>query len=124
MCQRPCWGMPEDIQKLIDAGYSNRLMLDYWVGDHYEHGGNIEILCPALKGFENGHAPWMPRDERGCTFWNHLELCDLHDKDLKPFEGKMAMHDKESSQYHQQVAMAWNNPEAQQIVQKWKDRNG
>ena len=33
MCYHtPCIGTPEDISKLLDAGYAKNLMLDWWVG--------------------------------------------------------------------------------------------
>ena len=33
MCKyRPCWGTPEELEKIIEAGFSNRLMMDYWAG--------------------------------------------------------------------------------------------
>lgn len=30
MCERPCWPSPEDAERLIDAGYGDKLMLDFW----------------------------------------------------------------------------------------------
>lgn len=123
MCKRPCWGTPADIQKIIDAGHGNRLMLDYWVGDHYSGKGDIYILSPATKDDESGTASFWPHSEDGCTFWNKDGLCDLHDKGLKPTEGKEAHHSVKSEGLHRKVAMSWNNPQAEALVERWKQEN-
>jgi hypothetical protein len=123
MCKRPCWGTPADIQNIIDAGYGKRLMLDYWVRSEDE-GGYIYILSPALKNFEDQQAPWMPRDDEGCTFWNKDQLCDLHDKGLKPTEGKLAIHDMSDNltgKNHGKMAMSWDTDEGRKLVEEWKN---
>ena len=45
MCHAPCLGTPEDMQKLLDAGFGKRLMFD-------DLPGGEDLIKPALKGFE------------------------------------------------------------------------
>lgn len=115
MCQRPCWPTPEEAQKLIDAGYGDRLMNDYWC----RKGGDIQILSPACKGSENGFAPFWPTG--GCTFQDKDGLCELHNLDLKPLEGRKALCKGRTPKYlHEKIAKMWDNPEAQELVGKWR----
>jgi len=44
---RPCWGTPEDMGRLLDAGYADRLMLDWFA----KNGGvDYYIVAPASRG--------------------------------------------------------------------------
>lgn len=138
MCSRPCWPTPEEANKLIQKGYANKLMLDYW--NYYEDdwGGNIEILCPANPGYEGEDAPsteafsvfdmLSPTDlTSGCIMQNEKTgLCELHDKKLKPIEGRLNHHseviggDDIINQTHEAVAMLWKSKEGLNIINKWK----
>ncbi len=81
MCQVPCLGTPEDIERLVDAGYTDRLRPTDW-------------LVGALVGITDGPVSMIqPGTENGwCTFY-HNGLCELHDKGLKPTEGRLTRHD-------------------------------
>lgn len=122
MCERPCWGTPEDLQKIIDAGYSNRLMLDWWNASEDIDKGFF-ILAPALKGAEGKAAPFNPKSKEGCTFFNN-GLCDLHSLGLKPSEGKLASCNKKHSAkeigLHEEVARTWENETSQLFAEKWR----
>lgn len=104
MCRnRVCWPTPEEAKALIDAGYGARLMMDYWVSDP-----DINILCPAISGYESQQAPWTPTGR--CTFFTDEGLCEINH--LKPLEGKKARHDlyennKDMAQLHGAVASLW-----------------
>jgi hypothetical protein len=109
MCKdRPCWGTPEDIKKIIDAGFRDRLMFDYWSGDP-----DIYMLAPALVGYEGKNAPWWPNGK--CTFLDQNDRCELHDLNLKPLEGRVAccpdkrVGGESHRKLHYDVAMTWNN---------------
>lgn len=117
MCQRPCWPTPEEAQKLIDAGYGDRLMNDYWARTK----GDIQILSPASKGYEGRMTPFWPGG--GCTFQDEDGLCELHDLGLKPMEGRKALcKDRTPKKLHEKMAKMWDNPEAQELVDKWWKR--
>lgn len=124
MCTRPCWGTPKEINKLINLGYGDRLMLDFWGGSG--KCKDIEILCGAIKGREGRKSGFWPRDQKGCTFWND-GLCDLHSKKLKPIEGRLANcetveteDDDGEPSVHEEVAKLWNTEYARKVVAKWK----
>ena len=118
MCQRPCWPTPEEAKKLIDAGYASRLMEDYW----YRSEGDIKILCPALKGYENRFTPFWPIGQ--CTFQDENGMCELHDKGLKPLEGRESLcHDRTPENLRDKIVAIWDSSEAQKLVEEWeKDR--
>lgn len=81
MCRVPCLGTPEDIEKLVDAGYADRLKPTEWM-----------VAC--LIGLADAPISMVqPETVNGwCTFY-HNGLCELHDKGLKPTEGKLSRHD-------------------------------
>jgi hypothetical protein len=122
MCKRPCWGTPDDIQKIIDAGYEDRLMKDFW-GSSQE--GNIYILSPALKGSESKASPFFPESELGCTFFD-CGKCQLHNKKLKPTEGKLASctesEYKTDPTVHELVALKWDTDKGRKMVKDWCEK--
>lgn len=80
LCHTPCIGTPEDIEKLINAGYGDRLAPSLW-------------CVGMLNGLTRTPIKMiMPiREESGwCTFRLPDGLCELHEKGLKPLEGKLA----------------------------------
>lgn len=80
LCHTPCLGTPEDIEALIQKGYGDRLVFTSW-GVGVLAGLTdkvIKMVQPRLE--PNG---W-------CTFRREDGLCELHDKGLKPLEGKLA----------------------------------
>lgn len=101
-CRTPCLGTPEDIIKLIDAGYEDRLSLTEW------WAGVIMGLCDAPLQMiqatieENGY----------CTFFNN-GLCELHDKGLKPTEGKLSHHSLSIDNFNPKKSISWL------VAQEW-----
>ena len=81
MCHVPCLGTPEDIERLVDAGYTDRLRPTEW-------------LVGALVGLTDGPISMVQPMVEGdwCTFY-HNGLCELHDKGMKPTEGRLSRHD-------------------------------
>ena len=79
-CLTPCLGTPEDIWRLIEAGYEERLRITFWA---------VGMLVGAIP------FPILRVDalqtERGCIFWKN-GLCELHDLNLKPTEGRLSYH--------------------------------
>lgn len=108
MCRtRPCWGTPEEIAAIKAAGYADRLMLDWWVGVP-----RIDIPAPAIQGYEGKSAPERPRGR--CTFLTADDLCELHDKGLKPAEGRKACCKSDTPvDTHHEVAMTWASHQAE-----------
>lgn len=121
MCEhRPCWGTPDEIQNLIDLGYANKLMIDYWVGNfsdrEYE---DTYVVSPAIAGYEKGNAPFW-RDGR-CTFLTSRELCEIHK--YKPSEGKKGNGCNTITlpfNIHERVAMSWDTPKGREVVSNFE----
>ena len=116
MCHSPCCGTTEDINKLMDAGYADRLMLD-------DLAGGPHMIKPALKGFEGNRSPWAVQSNEGCTFWKDGK-CELHDLGLKPIQGKLAFHgntNKQCEYIQDLIENSWDDHEsAYQVIEKWK----
>lgn len=120
MCHAPCCGSVEDFEKLIDEGFAHRLMFDNLPS--ILDGGNF--LKPALKGHEGKQAPWQTRSLRGCTFWNESGKCDLHNKGLKPLQGKIANHSEDMGDKIDLFAEIskedWESERGLRLIDKWK----
>jgi hypothetical protein len=69
---RPCWGTPQEIQKIIDAGFGDKLMLDCWAApdsadmiDGYAH--NLMSAQEARNPQDMKKGFYLYRDEEtGC----------------------------------------------------------
>jgi len=123
MCERrPCWGTLEETKKLINSGFADRLMVDYWVGtEGLSIDGNVYLVSPAIKGFEGGFAPDRPVGV--CTFLGFDNKCYLHDLGLKPQEARMVSHDTknaDSFNLRKSIVETWNTAEGQDVVESWK----
>lgn len=95
-CRTLCLGTPEDIMKLIEAGYEDRLAPTSWhVGMLLGvHDRPIEMVQARIE--DNG---W-------CTFY-HDGLCELHDKGLKPTEGRLSHHSINLDNFVPRKSLAW-----------------
>lgn len=119
MCRRPCWPTPKEAEALIQAGFADRLMLDY----HRDLKG--PILSPAYVGREGKEGLFpMLIDNPRCTFLDQNGLCMLHDKGLKPLEGRIATCREQDRTYlprelHLAVGKTWQVPAAHAIIQEW-----
>src|SRR5580658_5289718 len=122
MCKRPCWGTPEDIEKLIEAGHGGKLMLDYYFNSPRENDHTTFLLAPALKGYEGKCAPYVPHTEAGCTFWKYGK-CVLHNNKLKPLGGKLAHH-SQNNMINEQVMSTWETDKGKYLVKQWCGERG
>ncbi len=118
MCQhRPCWPTPDDARRLIETGYADRLMVDWWFDR--ERDKTIYLLTPAIAGRESGEAPAHPEGQ--CTFLDADGLCRLHDSGLKPTEGQIALCGNRTPEgLHEQIARTWNAVDAQTLIDQWE----
>lgn len=100
-CKTPCIGTPDDILKLIDAGYGDRLKMTYWCVGLIM--GKINYMVPMVQAIQT---------DDGCTFF-HNGRCELHAKGLKPTEGRLSYHTitKENIKFGRMLS--WN------VVQEW-----
>lgn len=112
MCHHtPCIGTPDDILKLLDAGYAKNLMLDWWIGETSKEESiksslgiskptklskkdrfnpfeeDVEYIIPAIIGYEGIRSPFAKHGKCNLLINNQ---CSLHDKGLKPTQGSYA----------------------------------
>lgn len=80
LCRTPCIGTPEDIERLIAAGYGDRLASTAWGVGMLAGLTDRPVMMLAPRREDNG---W-------CTFRTSDGLCELHAKGLKPTEGRLA----------------------------------
>ena len=122
MCEhRPCWGTPNDVEKMMaqEPDLAKRLQEDYWVSTP----DDIRVPSPAVKGYEGRRAPLFPQGV--CTFLEN-GLCTLHDKGLKPLEGRVATCKKGAkiTKMHEEmradIVQSWNTPEGKATLAKWR----
>lgn len=93
-CQHPCWGTPEDMQKIIDAGFIKRCQVQVY--------GNIMFITPLLDKKKNA-----------CTFFTN-GLCELHDSGLKPTVGKLSHHSTDLQAFNPKKSIA------KFVLDEWK----
>lgn len=94
-CHTPCLGTPEDIERLINAGYKDRLAPTEWVVGMIFGLIDHPVLMVQAK-IENG---W-------CTFY-HDGKCELHEQGLKPTEGKLSHHSIRIDNFDPKKSLSW-----------------
>jgi hypothetical protein len=123
MCETtPCWGTPQEMKKIIDAGLGDRLGIVTW------HGwGKSDVLAPARRGDEGEEQRLSIFDRKmPCTFYREGK-CELHDKGLKPIEGRTAIHHGHPGYdlcdgLRKELGDMWDSPEGKQVMSDWKTR--
>lgn len=105
MCHTPCLGTPQDILALIDAGYADKLCYTEWA-------------VGVILGFTPDIMAMVQIKEEGdwCVFY-HDGLCELHDKGLKPTEGRLASHEAYPRELNPMYNLTF------QVAKEWNDDN-
>ena len=107
-CKTPCLGTPEDILRLIKAGYKERLAMTHWWVGIARGKLDFPVIMIQARQEENGY----------CTFF-HDGLCELHDLGLKPTEGRLSHHSITKENFKFGKSLSWN------VAKEWMDmRNG
>lgn len=114
----PCWPTPNEAEKIIAAGLGRRLMNDYWVGD--DMFPETHLVGPAIRGIEGYIAPYFKAGP--CTFLTKDKKCELHDKGLKPLEGRTAccQTDSTSDAVRRHIVKLWNEPKGKVVLTGWR----
>ena len=105
-CKQPCWGTPEDMQKIIDAGFSKRCMVQ-------------------LSSERMFITPLFDKDKQACTFFTN-GLCELHDSGLKPTVGKLSHHTTKLEDFNPKKSIAkfvldeWDGFDETKIIKMFK----
>ena len=132
LCKRQCLGTPQDILRLMKAGYTTRLNPTLWeagvlMGVVREPVSLIQAEC--LDGAWGGLLDVGANSH--CTFYTKDGLCELHDKGLKPTEGRLSHHSirldnfKRNKSISWAVVQEWLNPDnadvVEEIVRRYKE---
>lgn len=99
----PCLGTPEDIEKIIDAGYKDRIYPTDWGAGIF-----MKITTEVIEMYQAEHT------NTGCTFFKD-GLCELHDKGLKPTEGRLSHHTHKIETFDKKKSLSWN------VAKEWID---
>lgn len=139
MCYHtPCIGTVDDLERLIDAGYAKKLMLDYWCGIPEEHSSpdrenpftsDVMYLVPAITGLEGKTAPFARHGK--CTMLVDNQ-CSIHASGLKPIQGKLACckverlykDDKGQDQdidERMPILHTWNTQRGKDLIKRWRE---
>ena len=102
-CHTPCLGTPQDILKLIKAGYADRLAWTEWAAGMAM--GCTDHIVGMVQAIQK---------DGWCTFF-HDGLCELHDKGLKPTEGKLSHHSICLDNWTPKKSLSWN------VAKEWED---
>lgn len=92
-----CLPTPDEARRLIRAGYATRLATYHFAG--------LSFVGPAPAGRE-GALNLTHTRYGACTFFRE-GLCELHDKGLKPLEGRIAHHDRHWLDVRLEVEQHW-----------------
>lgn len=95
-CRIPCLGTPEDIWRLIESGYQDRLRITFWCVGMIM--GKLSFPILMVQAYQTSH---------GCVFWKD-GLCELHDSGLKPTEGKLSHHIVTEENLIFEKSLSWN----------------
>lgn len=111
-CRTPCLGTPEDILRLIKAGYGDKLKPTLWyVGVLV---GHLKYPIPMIQAIQTA--------EDWCIFRDADGLCSIHDLGLKPAEGKLSHHSIAPENYvfvkslSYNVAKEWLREENNELI--------
>jgi len=113
MCKRAsCLGTPSDILAIAEAGFADCLTPVTLAAGLKDNIPMVDLVI--MPDFE--------KEKGACTFFNDGK-CELHDKGLKPLEGRLAECKKKFYKADQMpheylIAHSWNNPRNQPIIAK------
>ncbi|KKK49126.1 hypothetical protein LCGC14_3138210, partial [marine sediment metagenome] len=121
--RRPGWMTPAEARALIDAGHSDKLMLECWLPTGYE-GEEVQLLAVAVRGSESGIATFDPCG--CCTFLSSGERCEIYE--LRPLECALSVacdDERTTEAYLPQLVVevyeAWQPDDSQALVDEWKE---
>lgn len=121
MCkQQVCFPTPDDVIKLVEAGYGEKLHLS--VVAHYR--SQLEAVIAIGKfGSDFSKINLVPviiqqrkKENGSCIFLDENELCQLHNLGLKPTEGKLAIHNDFNSNLRYEIEELWLQPENKHVL--------
>jgi len=151
MCKkaRPCMGTPEEFDKIIDAGFADKLRIDHWTGlpesskikleDIKDDNPFAELLKEVYKHQQKNPNPHeedvlmlsggTPHDKDYYSVWlptgtcrllTEDNKCMLHDLGLKPEQGRESCCKNDNSHKNLHYANLWATEEGKAVIEKFK----
>lgn len=118
---RPGWPTPEEVERLMDQGHANRLMLDHWSGG--EDGKEHYLLVPAVDEHGGGLAPFNPIGR--CTFLTDAERCEIHESGAKPLGCRATMACRRPPRRRAASIVAlWDGEAGAAAIARWRELTG
>lgn len=116
MCSHvPCWGTPDEIMGLLELGYGDKMMLDYYEKEFIR----IDIVCPATIMACGKVASWNRYGD--CVMLNSDGLCTIHSVG-KPIEGRVASCERGSTHnVRRSLATLWDTDHGKTVVELWEE---
>lgn len=102
----PCLGTPQDIMALVDAGYADVIYPTDW-----KVGQMMGITDKVVPMFQ-----LEQRKDGSCVLFKD-GLCTIHEKGLKPTEGKLSHHSYDVDNFVAKKSLGWN------IAKTWMDED-
>jgi len=99
-----CLGTPQDIKKIIDAGYGDKIKPTTWKAGRMLGVTQDDVFMFASE-----------QTEKGCIFFVD-GLCQLHDKGLKPTEGRLSHHSTKLENFKPAKSISWN------VAKTWNEQ--
>lgn len=103
-CHTPCLGTPEDILKILKAGYKDRVAATQWLASVIMGVCREPVYMIQAIREENGY----------CTFF-HDGKCELHNLGLKPTEGRLSHHSVRIDNFVPKKSLSWL------VAKEWLD---
>lgn len=122
MCnRRPCWGTPSDIERIIESGFIDHLMREYWATKN----GNLYMIVPAIVGFELRTSPYWLRVKNRCSLLDSNNRCKINH--IKPIEGRKAIcldntkYNIQIDRLHMNIYRTWDTKFGSKVLKIWED---
>ena len=104
-----CVPTPDEARTLIRLGYADRL----GAYKFNPFDDSASVVAPATVGYEG---QLLSKTTLGpCTFYKE-GLCELHPLGLKPFEGRIAHHDRPWLAVRAEVLKTWRGKSFQSVI--------
>ena len=115
-CHTPCLGTPQDILRLMDAGYTSRLKPTEWAAGMVMGVTKRPVFLIQAECVDGAFGGAIDLGVNShCTFQREDGLCELHDKGLKPTEGRLSHHSTKIDNWKPTKSISWA------VVQEWLD---
>jgi hypothetical protein len=132
----PCWGTPQEIEKLMNEGYGKKLT-DYIIEPgHYglpitrirRKFPDIHVISPGegyAVGLSRGSSSTGITFRGRCVFFKGRgknEICLLHSSGLKPMEGRVEYHDISNDDailIRETIMHLWDTDYGRSLARRW-----